>query len=180
MAFSEIFLGAPVSSYFKWGPTAFDWLPEGYSALTSPYLNQQNYDGVRPQWIVPFAELHAVRAFHAGGTLMVADGKIAYFEPRNSIDVAIWLKVGSHNDRADPEEVAGLLERTNREFPLAAYFADEAGYSARFVSPISLEEARIIADRFSSISDGEDIAEDFGLPLAEFIFASQSLQLWWD
>jgi hypothetical protein len=180
MAFSEIFLGAPVTPYFEWGPTAFDWLPKGYSALTSSYLNSWNYDGIRPSWIEPFAELHAVRAFNAGGTLLVADGKIAYFEPRNSIDVAIWLKVGSHNDGADPEEVASLLQRTDKEFPLAAYFADDAGYKARFVSPISLEEARIIADRFSSISEGENIAEGFGLPLAEFIYASQSLQLWWD
>lgn len=175
MPFSDIFLGAAAPSHFS--PAEFDWLPAGYTALSSSYKNSY---GRYSSLLTDYAEFHAVRAYHAGGNLMVADGEIAFFTPRNSTEVARWLKVGSHNDSADPDEVASLLEMTHRDFPLAAYFADPAGYKARLLNPVDMEAARMLADRFSFNYDAWSLAESFDLPYPEFIFASQTLQLWWD
>jgi hypothetical protein len=174
MAFKDVFLTSPIPSH--WEPTSFSWLPGSYQGWTSSYLNQY---APCPELLMDYARFHALRAHNAGGTMLLAVDRIAYFEPSNALDLVEWLKVGTHGG-ADAKEVRGMLEMVSRISPLATYFADEAGYRARFASPVSADDARVIAGHIDEMSEGGSLSEQFDLTLPDYIFASQEIQLWWD
>ncbi len=111
--------------------------------------------------------------------MLLAVNQIAYFEPLNALDLVVWLRVGSHVG-ASAEKVRDKLELVDRISPLAAYFADEAGYRARFTTPVSEGDARVIAGYIEEFSDCGNLAEQFDLTLPDYILASQEIQLWWD
>jgi hypothetical protein len=174
MALADLFMSSGTPS--AWRPCEFDWLPPGHISFTSDYIN--SYSSAQ-HLISDYAKLHAIRAYHAGGTILLAESRIAYFEPRSSSDLALWFNVGAHGDE-DPVKIASLLAHTDSIYPIAPYFASSAGFRARFVNSIDLDNAKIIAERFESVSEAWNIAECYDLNLADYIFAAQEIPLWWD
>ena len=124
--------------------------------------------------------------FHAGLSAFVAargDAPHAlYALPAiDPLEVAQLCEVGSHGG-CSSVEVLQVLKQIQERSPFEVFFADAAGFKARFLAPPSEAEARRIEELVLDVcidainlidSDEPDYAQ-------AIVLEKQSLELWWD
>ena len=119
--------------------------------------------------------------FAVCGTLNREPGYRLFLAPSNDVvSVARIFGVGRHAADYDPEAHARALREIaavqKRSF-LIPFFADAAGFKARFTEPVTDELITFIE---RTLSDVEPMMDDDDGSITKYLKSEKGIHLWWD
>jgi len=118
--------------------------------------------------------------FAVCGLLEEEDGYRLFLAPSNdAVAVARVFGVGKHGADYDPEghsRAMQEIENVHRQSPIIPFFADTAGFKARFSEAVTDE---LITFLGSNLTDAEPMMDDEG-SIEEYVKRQKGIHLWWD
>ncbi len=119
--------------------------------------------------------------FAVCGLLHGERGYRLFLAPSNdAVAVARVFEIGEHAADYDPEGQARALREiaaVQEQNPLIPFFADAAGFKARFANPITEELTAFLE---STLSDAEPMMDDEDGSITEYVRTQKGIHLWWD
>jgi hypothetical protein len=118
------------------------------------------------------------------GSLESDDGYVLYLiENASATELAREFATGSHNDfeGSQPKRVYDELSRVFKIAPFRPYFIDDAGYKAKFLDPLTQEQAHAIESVLTVGLEGyvSEWSGD-GPLMVDTLLKENGLRLWWD
>jgi len=119
--------------------------------------------------------------FSVCGLLEGEHGYRLFLAPSNNVLTILKVfHVGSHAGFYDPDGHARALrevEMVHKRYPLIPYFADSAGFKARFTAEITTDLIHFLED---GLSDVEPMMDAKNGSIADYVKKHQGIHLWWD
>lgn len=106
---------------------------------------------------------------------------IYVIENVSPLELVREFETGSHNSSDDPDDVYDELSRVFKVAPFRPYFVDSAGYKARFLKRLTIEQAREIDQILTVGMEGymcEWTGDEDCIPAT--LVKENLLRLWWD
>src|SRR4029453_7146317 len=104
-----------------------------------------------------------------------------FLAPSNNVLAVLKaFDVGSHGgfyDPAGPARALREIETVHKRYPLIPYFADSAGFKARFTTEVTAELISFLED---ALSDVEPMMDSNSGSIGEYVRKHQGIHLWWD
>ena len=119
--------------------------------------------------------------FSVCGLLAEESGYRIFLVPSSDVVAVVRVfEVGKHAADYDPDahelalrEIAAVQER----YPLIPFFADSAGFKARFAGLVSEE---LIAFLETALSNAEPMMDEDDGSIADYVRTQKGIHVWWD